>query len=60
MNPDQTKGKWDVIKGRVKLAWCAAAEDNGKKVEDSAVNLAGVILAKLDDKNAVHTKLRRG
>jgi uncharacterized protein YjbJ (UPF0337 family) len=58
MNQDQTKGKWNQIKGRAKEAWGVLTDHDFKKAEGSVEKLYGVIQEKVGDtKEAIRTKL---
>ena len=49
MNQDQSKGKWDQIKGTAKKVWGELTDDDLKKAEGSADKLYGVIREKFGD-----------
>ncbi len=58
MNQDQTKGKWDQVKGRAKKAWGELTDDDFKKAEGSMDKLYGVIQERFGDtKEAIKMKL---
>ena len=58
MNPDQTAGKWEVIKGKAKRIWGELTDDDFKKAEGSIDKLYGLIQQKFgDSKETIKQKL---
>lgn len=60
MNSDQSKGKWEQVKGQAKQTWGDLTDDDFQKAEGSVDKLCGIIQERYgDSKEAVKAKLEK-